>query len=86
MLIQEMTCETSWNGLELMKWKFYLRIREKNGKKDNQTDNGRKKCLNGEGDKPNKELSVKLFGTHTVNMKANLAFKHKTLKENPSIL
>lgn len=43
MLIQEMTCETSRNELELMKWKFYLKIREKNGKEDNQIDNGRKK-------------------------------------------
>lgn len=43
MLIQETTCETSRNGLELMKWKFYLKIREKNGKEDNQIDNGRKK-------------------------------------------
>lgn len=45
MLIQEITCETSCNGLKLMKWKFYLRIREKNGKEDNQTDTGRKKSV-----------------------------------------
>lgn len=42
MLIQEMTCETSRKGLELMKWKFHLKIREKNVKEDNQIDNGRK--------------------------------------------
>lgn len=45
MIIQEMTCETNRNGLELMKWKFYLKIREKNGKEDNQIDNGRKKSV-----------------------------------------
>lgn len=39
MLIQEMTCETNRNGLELMKWKLHLKIREKSGKEDNQIDN-----------------------------------------------
>lgn len=46
----------------------------------------KKKCVfNRERKKPNKELSVKLFGTHTVNTTANLTFKQKTLGENPSI-
>lgn len=81
-----MTCETNRNGLELMKWKFHLKIREKNGKEDNQIDNGRKnQCLNREREKPDNELSVKLSGTHTVNMTPNLTFEHKALRENPSV-
>lgn len=58
MLIQEMTCETSRNGLELMKWKFYLKIREKYVKEDNQIDNGRKKYLNREREKPNRQKTL----------------------------
>lgn len=54
MIIQETTCETSRNALDLMKWKFYLKIREKNGKEANQIDNGSKKCLNREREKPKK--------------------------------
>lgn len=52
MLIQEMTSGTSQNGLELMKQKFHLKIREKNDREDNQLDKGNKNCLNKVREKP----------------------------------
>lgn len=41
-----------------------------------------KTVLKEERNQTDKELSAELFGMHTVNMTANLIFKHNTLTRN----